>query len=40
VCGVFAVMVCGVHMLMYWGLFCFPVLRGSFMTGARLQPPS
>ena len=34
VCGVFTVLLTAVHMLMYWGLYCFPALRAGFMIGA------
>ncbi len=32
VCGVFALLLSGVHTWMYWGLYCYPWLRSSFIA--------
>ena len=29
----FLLLLGGVHMLMYWGLYCYPAIRNSFLTG-------
>eukprot|EP00884_Botryococcus_braunii_P010567 jgi/Botrbrau1/19511/Bobra.0035s0011.1 len=33
VCGVFALLLSGTHTLLFWGLFCHPFLRTSFIVG-------
>ena len=35
--GVFLLLLSAVHMLMYWGLHCYPALRDGFMTGTPLS---
>ena len=36
VCGVFVLLLAGVHTLMWWGLYCYPYVRNSFIAGGRL----
>lgn len=36
VCGVFALLLSGVHTWMYWGLYCYPWLRSSFIAAYYL----
>lgn len=37
VCGVFLVLLSGVHTYMFWGLFCYPWLRRAFITAYYLS---
>ena len=36
VCGVFLLFISGAHTLMYWGLYCYPRLRDSFIAAYYL----
>jgi len=36
VCGVFLLFISGAHTLMYWGLYCYPWLRNSFIAAYYL----
>lgn len=36
VCGVFLLFISGAHTLMYWGLYCYPWLRDSFIVAYYL----
>ena len=37
VCGVFALLLSGVHTWLYWGLYCYPWLRSSFIAAYYLS---